>query len=152
MAVTTYLSIIHFILAKDFFRSFSEVVFAVAFALIFIVSSILLRPFRIHHKRKVSTISIKISYLLYLFFLLIYAFLLLFYNEELPEEELIQKGLFEKLQLFSGVVVFILPNIAIMIRRRFRKHRTNYNWVNTIINITFVLYIIFMFKITNWQF
>lgn len=137
---------------KDVFQSFSEVIFALVFALVFIVSSILLRPFRIHQKRKVSTISLKTSFLIYLFFLLIYAFMLLFHPPERVDDEVLIRGLFEKVQLFGGLAVFIYPNVAIMIRRSFRRHRVNFNWVNTIINVGSVFYIIFMMKVTVWSF
>lgn len=137
---------------KEVFQSFSEIIFALVFALVFIVSAILLRPFRIHQKRKVSTISLKTSFLVYLFFLMIYAFMLLFHPPERIDDEEFVKGLFEKVQLLGGIAVFIYPNVAIMIRRSFRKHRVNFNWVNTIINIGSVFYIIFMMKVTVWDF
>ncbi|MBN1182730.1 MAG: hypothetical protein JXB49_10610 [Bacteroidales bacterium] len=137
---------------KDIFQSFSEVIIAIAFALVYIVSSILLRPFRIHQKRKVSTISLKTSFLMYLFFLLIYAYMLLFHSKERIQDEEIVRGLFEKVQLLGGIFVFIYPNVAIMIRRSFRKNRVNFNWVNTIINFSCVFYIIFMMKVTIWEF
>lgn len=134
------------------FRSFSEVVFSLAFLLVFSISSILLRPFRIHQKRKISTIAMKVSYLVYLFFLLIYAFFLLFYKVESLNDELVGRSSFDQMVLISSLFVFIFPHITIMIRRKIRKQRINYNWVCTLINCFFILYIIIMMKITDWQF
>ncbi len=68
-------------------------IFIAAFLLIYIIAIIILKPFRIHRKRPVSTIFIKASYLIYLACFLLMAYLILFFlpsaepSEEMDEDQ-----------------------------------------------------------------
>jgi len=70
-----------------FFHSVFQVFFLIGYVLIFVVTIIILRPFRVHRRRLKSTVALKISYLLYQISFLVFTYLLLFGNKELAEDE-----------------------------------------------------------------
>jgi hypothetical protein len=127
-------------------------IFIAAFLLIYIIAIIILKPFRIHRKRPVSTILIKASYLLYLACFLLMAYLILFFsgNSE-PAEEVDEEKVLNTLTVFS-IFAFFIPNIGIMIRRRITTWRVQYNYVVTVLNILIALGMIWFIMDMPWEF
>jgi hypothetical protein len=124
----------------------SRFLFIVAFALIFILAVILLKPFRLHHKRPISTFSLKFSYLLYLISALFITFLFLFnfgksgtFFEDINNPR-------ASMHFVILMVTLVVPSTGIFLRRSF-KRRDIYNVLFTVINITCLIYYILLIKI-----
>ncbi|MEN8229708.1 MAG: hypothetical protein ABFS38_16220 [Bacteroidota bacterium] len=127
-------------------------IFIAAFLLIYIVAIIILKPFRIHRKRPLSTISIKASYLIYLACFMLMAYLILFFSSTSePTEDVDEERILNALTIFS-VLAFFIPNIGIMIRRRINSWRVTYNYVVTTLNILISLGLIWFIMDLPWQF
>lgn len=127
-------------------------IFIAAFLLIYIIAIIILKPFRIHRKRPVSTISIKASYLIYLACFLLMAYLILFFLPTAePTEEMDEERILNSLTVFS-VLAFFIPNIGIMIRRRIVSWRVAYNYLITGFNIAIATGLIWFITDLPWQF
>jgi hypothetical protein len=113
---------------------FIIIVFALAYAY--------LKPHELHKKRLVSTLSLKLSYLLYLLVLLIVVFL----------SALVKGGLetvFYGIEFFAFLVVLFVPTIGIFARKlgQFSKKREGYNIFFTIVNILSIIAILVMYFI-----
>jgi len=127
-------------------------IFIAAFLLIYIVAIIILKPFRIHRKRPLSTIFIKASYLAYLACFMLMAYLILFFSATAePSEDVDEERILNVLTVFS-VLAFFIPNIGIMIRRRINSWRVTYNYVVTALNILISLGLIWFIMDLPWQF
>ena len=127
-------------------------IFIAAFLLIYIIAIIILKPFRIHRKRPVSTILIKASYLIYLACFLLMAYLILFFSASSePVEEVDEDKVLNTLTVFS-IFAFFIPNIGIMIRRRIVTWRVPYNYVVTVLNIVIALVMIWFIMDIPWEF
>jgi hypothetical protein len=127
-------------------------IFIATFFFLYIVSIIILRPLRIHRKRPVSTISLKVSYLAYLIVFLVLAYLVLFFSD-VPKDDQDQSGdsLFN---IYYAIVIFsfFIPNIAIMLRRKVDKLRTAYNIIFTAVNLFVILALSFILYTYPWKF
>jgi len=120
---------------------------------LYVVSIVILKPFRVHQKRPVSTISLKVSYLVYLLAFLLLAYLVLFYSSVPAEDEENPAGKNPFLLYYITVILaFFIPNLGIMLRRRFNKYRTNYNLIFTAINLFTALVLSFIIYIIPWEF
>jgi len=129
-----------------------HLIFIATFIFLFVVSIVILRPFRIHKKRAVSTISLKVSYLIYLFSFLILAYLVLFYSgNRSNSDESIGKDPY-LLYYIAVILAFFIPNLGIMIRRRFTKFRNQYNFIFTAINLFTSLILAFIIYTMPWDF
>lgn len=127
-------------------------IFIAAFLLIYIIAIIILKPFRIHRKRPLSTIFIKSSYLVYLACFLFMAYLILFFSPSSePAEEVDDERILNTLTVFS-VLAFFIPNIGIMIRRRIGSWRITYNYVMTALNILIAFGLVWFILDLPWQF
>lgn len=127
-------------------------IFIAAFLLIYIVAIIILKPFRIHRKRPLSTIFIKASYLIYLASFMLMAYLILFFSASAePTEDVDEERILNALTVFS-VLAFFIPNIGIMIRRRIGSWRVTFNYIVTAINILISLGLILFMIDLPWQF
>jgi hypothetical protein len=127
-------------------------IFIAAFLLIFIIAIIILKPFRIHRKRPMSTIFLKASYLLYLACFLLMAYLILFFSATTePSEDVDEERLLNLLTIFS-VLAFFIPNIGIMIRRRITTWRVRYNYLVTALNLLISVGLIWFILDLPWQF
>lgn len=127
-------------------------IFIAAFLLIYIVAIIILKPFRIHRKRPLSTIFIKASYLIYLACFMLMAYLILFFSASAePTEDVDEERILNALTVFS-VLAFFIPNIGIMIRRRIGSWRVTFNYIVTAINILISLGLILFMIDLPWQF
>ena len=127
-------------------------IFIAAFLLIFIIAIIILKPFRIHRKRPMSTIFLKASYLLYLACFLLMAYLILFFSATtVPSEDVDEERILNLLTIFS-VLAFFIPNIGIMIRRRITTWRVSYNYLVTALNVLISIGLIWFILDLPWQF
>ena len=127
-------------------------IFIAAFLLIYIIAIIILKPFRIHRKRPVSTILIKASYLVYLACFLLMAYLILFFSSSAePTEDVDEEKILNMLTVFS-IFAFFIPNIGIMIRRRIISWRVSYNYIVTALNILIALGMIWFIMDLPWEF
>jgi hypothetical protein len=127
-------------------------IFIAAFLLIYIIAIIILKPFRIHRKRPLSTIFIKASYLVYLACFLLMAYLILFFSPVADQaEEVDEERILNTLTIFS-VLAFFIPNIGIMIRRRIGSWRVAYNYLITGFNILIALGLIWFIMDLPWKF
>lgn len=127
-------------------------IFIAAFIVVYVIAFIILKPFKLHKKRPVSTISLKLSYLIYLFTFILLAYLVLFFSmPENPEEEIEEDKLFTAFAIFS-IAAFFIPNIGIMLRRSIKKWRVKYNYIFTGINLIFAIGLIYYIFTYTWQF
>jgi hypothetical protein len=127
-------------------------IFIAAFLLIYIIAIIILKPFRLHRKRPVSTIFIKSSYLIYLACFMLMAYLILFFSATAePSEDVDEERILNALTVFS-VLAFFIPNIGIMIRRRIGSWRVSYNYLITALNILISIGLIWFIIDLPWQF
>ncbi|HEC41327.1 MAG TPA: hypothetical protein ENI20_00680 [Bacteroides sp.] len=137
---------------NNFFQFLLHFIFIATFLFVYIIAIIILKPFRLHRKRKISTISLKLSYLIYLAFFLAFVYLVLFFaDNEVNTEENMEDG--TSVIYYAIVLVsFFIPNIGIMIRRRFKKNRGSYNYVVTVLNFLIILALVFMMSHVQWNF
>jgi cytochrome bd-type quinol oxidase subunit 2 len=137
---------------NNFFQLLLHFIFIATFLFVYVIAIILLKPFRLHRKRKVSTIALKISYLLYLAFFLAFVYLVLFFaDSEVNTEENLDDGA-SVIYYIIVLVSFFLPNIGIMIRRRFKKNRKTFNLWATAFNFLIILGLVFMMSRIRWDF
>ena len=137
---------------NGFLNFLLHVVFIATFSFLYVVSFIILKPFRIHTKRPVSTIVYKLSYLLYLLVFLALAYLALFFSGG--------PGSFDDFTLEKEYIVyyiviliaFFLPNIAIMLRRRVKELRVLYNYIFSIANFVITLVLFYIIYLIQWEF
>ena len=136
---------------NNFFQLILHLIFIATFLFIFIIAFIILKPFRLHHKRKISTVAIKVSYLIYLIFFLGFVYLVLFFADNTAKEEETLEFNTSALYYILVLLAFFLPNIGIMIRRRFNKNRITYNYVMTIINLLTIGALVFLMGSIEWK-
>ncbi|HOK51192.1 MAG: hypothetical protein WHT29_05465 [Bacteroidales bacterium] len=123
-----------------------KVLYIIAFAFVFLLTYILLDPFRMHRKRPYSTIALKLSFLVYLVFALIITYLFLFnYSRSVSFFEDIENPR-ASLHFTLYMITLIVPTLGIFLRRKFNR-RTTYNIIFTIVNILCILYYLLLVKI-----
>ncbi len=123
-----------------------KIIFIVAFSFVFLLSYILLDPFRMHRKRPYSTIALKLSFLTYLAFALTITYLFLFYyNHTISFFEDIDNPR-ASLHFTLYMISLFIPTLGIFLRRKFIR-RTIYNIFFTVINILCILYYLLLVKI-----
>ena len=115
---------------------------AVFIILIFMLAYAYLKPHLLHKRRLVSTLLLKVSYLVYLLVLLIVVYL----------SALVKAGLenvFYGIEFFAFLVVLFVPNIGILARKlgHFSKKREGYNYFFTVVNILSIIAILVMYLI-----
>jgi hypothetical protein len=113
---------------------FIIIVFALAYAY--------LKPHQLHKRRLVSTLLLKISYLIYLLILLIIIYLSALVRGGLEE-------VFYGIEFFAFLVVLFVPSIGIFARKlgQFSKKREGYNYFFSVVNVLSVIAILLMFFI-----
>jgi cytochrome bd-type quinol oxidase subunit 2 len=137
---------------NNFFQILLHFIFIATFLFVYVIAIILLKPFRLHRKRKISTIILKISYLVYLAFFLAFVYLVLFFaDSEVNSEENMENGT-SVIYYIIVLISFFIPNIGIMIRRRFKKNRKNFNYLVTAFNFLIILALVFMMSQVRWDF
>lgn len=110
--------------------------------IIFSIAYAYLKPHQLHKRRLVSTLLLKVSYLIYLFFLLIIVYL----------SALVKGGLdqvFSGAEFFIFIIVLFIPTIGIFARKLgyFNKKREEYNYFFTSVNLVSIVAIIMMYFI-----
>ena len=113
---------------------------AVFIVIIFALAYAYLKPHQLHKRRLVSTLLLKISYLVYLSVLLIIVYL----------ASLVKGGLgtvFHGVEFFAFLIVLFAPNIGIFARKlgTFSKKREKYNYFFTVVNVISMLAILVMY-------
>jgi len=137
---------------NNFFQFLLHFIFIATFLFVYIIAIIILKPFRLHRKRKISTITLKLSYLVYLAFFLVFVYLVLFFaDNEVNTEENMENGT-AAIYYVIVLVSFFIPNIGIMIRRRFKKNRGIYNYLVSSLNLLIILALVFMMSQVQWDF
>lgn len=113
---------------------FIIIVFALAYAY--------LKPHQLHKRRLVSTLLIKVSYLLYLLVLLIIIYLSALVNGGLEK-------VFYGIEFFAFLFVLFVPTIGIFARKlgQFSKKREGYNYFFSIVNVFSIVAILIMYFI-----
>jgi len=110
--------------------------------LVFALAYAYLKPHQLHHRRLVSTLLLKLSYLFYLLVLLIVVYFSALVRGGLEE-------VFFGIEFFAFLVVLFVPNIGIFARKlgHFSKKREGYNYFFTVVNILSVIAILTMYLI-----
>ncbi len=132
-----------------FFHNIFQFFFLVGYIILYIVSIIILRPFRTHKHRRASTIAIKVSYLLFLAMFLVFTYLLLFGKKVVGEDDQPYDSIFN-VYFLVFLTATIVPNAGIMIRRKIKKNRVDYNIIFTLINLLYALYLLFLIISGQW--
>jgi hypothetical protein len=133
----------------NFFHGIFQTFFLISYCMLFIVTVIILKPFRYHKRRQKSTIELKVSYLLYLASFLTFTYLLLFGRKEINDSEHPYETLFNIHFLFF-LTSTIIPNVGIMIRRKIRKNRVEYNLLISILNLLYFFYLTYLCVSHKW--
>ncbi len=129
---------------SGFFQILMHIIFIASFLFIYILAVIILKPFRLHRKRPISTFFLKSSYLLYLIFFLVFTYLALYFSENQAVRENSVENQTPVIYYVLVLTAFFIPNIGIMIRRKFKKTRKQYNYIAGSVNILIILSIIHM--------
>jgi hypothetical protein len=113
---------------------FIIIVFSLAYAY--------LKPHQLHKRRLVSTLLLKVSYLIYLLVLLIIVYLSALVNGGLEE-------VFYGVEFFAFLIVLFVPTIGIFARKlgQFSKKREGYNYFFSVVNVLAMISILIMYFI-----
>jgi hypothetical protein len=125
------------------FKSVLSFILGVVFIIIvFSIAYAYLKPHQLHKRRPVSTLLLKVSYLLYLLILL-----LVVYFSTLVKEGL--ESVFFGIEFFAFLIVLFVPTIGIFARKlgQFSKQRENYNYFFTLVNSLCIIAILLMYFI-----
>ena len=116
---------------------------------IFVISVFILRPFRKHRRRKISTISLKLSYLSFLLIFFIFIYLLLFKNNVSSNDGLLYDTIFN-IHFLTFASATIVPNIGIMMRQRIKNKRSEYNIAFSMVNLFYATYLTALLVSGKW--
>lgn len=110
--------------------------------IIFSIAYAYLKPHQLHKRRLASTLLLKVTYLIYLFVLLVIVYL----------SALVKGGLdqvFSGIEFFLFILVLFVPTIGIFARKLgyFSKKREEYNYFFTVINLLSLAVILLMYFI-----
>jgi succinate-acetate transporter protein len=133
----------------DFFQNAFHVFFVFGYLLLYVVSIIILKPFRVHRKRPISTILIKLTYLIFLIVFLVFTYLLLFGAKKYNDDIMPYDTLFN-IHFLLFLSSTIVPNVGIMLRRKIKDKRVEYNLLFTGINCIYIAYLIFAISTGKW--
>jgi hypothetical protein len=115
---------------------------AVFIIIVFALAYAYLKPHQLHKRRMLSTLFLKLSYLLYLLVLLV-----VIYFSALGKDGL--ESVFMGIEFFAFLVVLFVPTIGIFARKlnQFSKKREGYNYFFTVVNIISISAILLMYFI-----
>ncbi len=124
----------------NFIHVLNHVLGVVFIILIFSIAYAYLKPHQLHKRRLVSTLFLKISYLFYLFILLVVVYF----------SALVKGGLdkvFYGIEFFAFLIVLFVPTIGIFARKlgQFSKKREGYNYFFTTVILISVVAILVMY-------
>jgi len=123
---------------NQFGQILSRILVITGFSMIFMLAAVFLSPFRVNVKRKNSTYMLKFSYLAYLLVALSFFYYLVFLKNEIKDTTNELNYIFMILSLF-------VPNIGILLRRKFKKNRATYNYFFTGINLMIMVFLLYLF-------
>lgn len=133
----------------NFFNGVFQTFFLIGYVILLVVTVIILKPLRYHKRRQKSTVFLKLSYLFYLISFLAFTYLLLFGKKEYSASEQPFDTLFNIHFLFF-LTSTIVPNVGIMIRRKIKKNRMEYNILVGVINLIYFSYLTFLCVSHKW--
>jgi hypothetical protein len=101
-----------------------------------------LKPHNLHKSRQVSTLLLKVSYLLYLLIIMIVIYVTLLHKGGIEK-------VFPDIEFFGFLIVLFAPTIGIFARKlgQFRKKRDNFNYFFTGVNTLCIIALLVMFFI-----
>lgn len=123
---------------NQFGQILSRILVITGFSMIFMLAAVFLRPFRINRKRRNSTYMLKFSYLAYLLVALSFFYYLVFLKIEIKDKTNELNYIFMILSLF-------VPNIGILLRRKFKNKRIIYNYFFSGINFVIIMFLLSVF-------
>lgn len=123
---------------NQFGQILSRILVITGFSMIFMLAAVFLRPFRINRKRRNSTYMLKFSYLAYLLVALSFFYYLVFLKIEIKDKTNELNYIFMILSLF-------VPNIGILLRRKFKNNRVIYNYFFSGINFVIIMFLLSVF-------
>ena len=132
-----------------FFHGIFQFFFLFGYVVLFVVSIIILRPFRVHKRRRRSTMALKMSYLLFLALFLIFTYMLLFGQKVLDQDDQPYDSIFN-IYFLIFLTATVVPNVGIMLRRRVKKNRVEFNVIFTIVNSLYAIYLLFLIMSGQW--
>ena len=108
--------------------------------LVFALAYAYLKPHQLHKRRKISTLFLKVSYLLYLLVLLIVIYMSTLFKGGL-------ENVFNGVEFFAFLLVIFVPTIGIFARtmEQFSKSRENYNYFFSVVNVLSIVAILIMY-------
>jgi hypothetical protein len=119
-----------------------KLMFLLVFSSLFVSSFIVLKPFRKHHRWKLSTQYLKFTYLLYQLILLVYIYLLVFYGKSMKlNSDWVNDASRSAIYLLI-LVLLMIPHIAILVRRQIDYRGTfniTFGTANIVSSITLIL-------------
>jgi len=133
----------------NFFHGIFQTFFLIGYVILFVITVLILQPFKFHRRRGKSTVFLKVTYLLYLASFLLFTYLLLFGKKEVPDSEKPYETLFNVHFLFF-LTSTVVPNIGIMIRRKIRSYRMEYNILIALINLLYFFYLTWLCTSHKW--
>lgn len=116
----------------------------IVFLIIYVLAFIIVKPFLFNHRRLISTLSLKLSYLIYLAILLVCVYLFMFYGPSDIENQL------SEVFFFTLLTCLFIPNMGILFRRNFKKYRRFYNYLFSAINLIISFFLIYKLDEYNW--
>lgn len=132
-----------------FFHGIFQTFFLIGYVILFIITVLILQPFKVHRRRTKSTIFLKVTYLLFLASFLLFTYLLLFGKKEVLDSEKPYETLFNVHFLFF-LTSTVVPNVGIMIRRKIRSSRVEYNILISLINLLYFFYLTWLCLSHKW--
>lgn len=126
----------------NFQEILNHIIGAVLIIIVFSLAYAYLKPHRLHRTRKASTLSLKISYLVYVLVTAVTIYLAALVKEGLGE-------VFADIEFFAFLLVLFVPTTGVFIRKlgHFSKSRDRYNYFFTLINIIAIAAILLMYRI-----
>jgi hypothetical protein len=126
------------------FNQLLHILLVLVFLLTYILAYNYVKPFRLNRKRMISTLLFKISYMLFLLFLLIFIHLFLLFGANRVEYHI------SDIMFFLLLILLFLPNIAILIRRKVKRYRILYNYFFSGVNLMASYIILRKLVENNW--
>jgi len=110
--------------------------------LVFSLAYAYLKPHRVHKRYPLSTLMLKISYLLYLLVMLVIIYLASLVKDGIG-------GVFLDIEFFAFLLILFIPTIGVFARKLgyFRKKRENYYYFFTLINILSIAALVIMYLV-----
>ena len=123
---------------NQFGQILSRILVITGFSMIFMLAAVFLRPFRVNKKRRNSTYMLKFSYLTYLLVALSFFYYLVFLKIEIKEK-------IDEFNYVFMILSLFVPNIGILLRRKFKNNRVIFNYFFSGINLIIIIFLLSKF-------